>query len=244
MNPRRWSIAVLLSIAATVAAGCLIQPLPVPTDDTTGSGTSGDSGGGSGGGGTGGGGTTSGRTITLSDESTLAMNLTYHINSGPGKSLILRGGETEQVTAIPSCACFTVDNFTPQQSTQTEGFGLQTCTDGGVQFQNATGPFPGVTVTVSSGPPSERITFDIQNSTGISFSVYPYINGTVAQSQVLAPGNITQVTVDKCVRLRVLFRDPTNFYPDLAFVEFPATTSARYAVTDNAGQIQVQKQAS
>lgn len=244
MDSRRLCVVMLLLLGAGVAAGCLIMPLPPASDDTTGSGTGGTTGGGGSGSGGSGGGSTSGQTVTLSDESTLGMNLTYHIDSGPGKSLILRGGETAQVSDIPNCACFTVDNFTPQQSTQTEGFGMQMCTGGGVQFQNATGPFPGVTVTVSAGPPSERITFNIENDTGITFTAYPYINGAVSQSQVLRPGDIGQVTVDKCVRLRVLFRDQSNFYPDLAFVEFPATTPARYSITNNAGQLQVQKQAS
>lgn len=228
---------VLLPLAGLiVAGGCLIMPLP-PDDGGSSSGggnipnpnppsPSGDS------------------DFIFSNQSSRNLTLTYHIDSGPAQTAIVSAGQTVNVNDIPQCSCFTVDSFTPSGGTTSEGFSVETCSQAEADFTNATGPFPGVTTTLSGGgPTSGVVTFNIQNSSTKTLNIFPVVNGVTRASFLFAPGGSQTITVDRCQRLRVLAQSPTLSFADVAWVESPATTGAVYVYSDlNQSQVRVLKQ--
>jgi len=234
-NPLRNALAFTATLFALT--GCLIMPLPP------------DNGGSS----SGGGGNIpnpnppnpSGEAdFIFSNQSSRNLTLTYHIDSGAAQTAIVSAGQTQNVTDIPQCSCFTVDNFTPSGGTQTEGFSVEACSQAEADFTNATGPFPGVTTNLSGGGPSTGVvTFNIQNISTKTLKIFPIVNGVTRASFLFIPGSTQTITVDRCQRLRVLAQSPTLSFADVAFVESPATTGAIYVYSDlNQSQVQVQKQ--
>lgn len=182
--------------------------------------------------------------VTFSNGSSLGVQLTYHVNQGPAQTLILPAGATQGVEAVPNCACFTVDDFTPQRGTLTNGYSFQVCSPADVFMTNTSGPFVGVSTTISGGGPSTgTISLVLQNRTSNVYHIFPSINNIPSVQVNLAPNDQTQFTVSLCQRLQVIIRDPNNAFADLAFIESPALPpGAIYAITDVGGIVLVQKQ--
>lgn len=180
----------------------------------------------------------------FSNQSSRNLTLTYRIDSGSAQTAIVNAGQTVNVNDIPQCSCFTVDGFTPSGGTASEGFSVETCSQAEADFTNATGPFPGVTTTLSGGGPSTGVvSFNIQNTSTKVLNIFPIVNGVTRASFLFNPGGNQTITVDRCQRLRVLAQSPTLSFADVAWVESPATTGAVYVYSDlNQTQVRVLKQ--
>ncbi len=230
--PRLYHLAV--GFVLVLAGGCVVLQLPATDDNTSGSGGSivpppppNNPG-----------------TVSFSNGSSLGVQLTYHIDQGAPQTIILPAGNTDDVPSVPNCSCFTVDDFTPQRGTLTNGYSFQVCAPVQVSLSNSTGPFVGVNTTISGGGISTGvITFILQNRTTKSFLVFPSTNNVPSTQVTLTPNNQTSFTVSQCQRLQVIVRDEANVVADTSFIESPVLPpGATYAIVDLGTGVQIQKQ--
>src|SRR5262249_25499850 len=181
-------------------------------------------------------------SFLFSNQSSHNLQLSYQIDAGSSQTAVVNAGQSQTISNVPHCSCFTVNNITPTQ----EGFSVELCSSGEADIKNdPLNPFGGLTTTLSGGGPSSGVvTFTIQNLSTHALTIFPYVNGQVRSSFNFLPAASQSITVDRCQRLRVLARDPGNSFPDVVFVESPATTQAVYFYRDLGTQVQVLKQAS
>src|SRR5262245_33146177 len=170
----RPHVVLLVVLSALVLSGCLIMPLPPPTEDN------GSSGGG-------GGGTqipqppsnspSGPSSFLFSNQSSHNLQLSYQIDAGSSQTAVVNAGQSQTISNVPHCSCFTVNNITPTQ----EGFSVELCSSGEADIKNdPLNPFGGLTTTLSGGGPSSGVvTFTIQNLSTHALTIFPYVNGQV-----------------------------------------------------------------
>lgn len=236
-SSRRWIRSLRGCAALCLLAGCIIVPLP--PDDGSGD----NSGGGGGNAPQPGPNPTPGNSVQLLNQSTAALSLTYRIEGAASQGVFVSAGQTQTIANVPACKCFTVDNFTPSGGSETEGFSIEVCAPATATFSNAFGPFLAITTALSGGGASTGpVTFNLQNNSGRDLVIFPFVNGAARASFNFGPGAGTAITVDRCQRLRVLARSATNSFPDVSFVESPATTAGVYTYESFGNIVQVLKQ--
>src|SRR5262249_22598552 len=185
--------------------------------------------------------------VSFSNSSSLGVQLTFHENEGPPQTLILPAGGTADVNNVPNCACFTVDDFTPQRGTLTNGYSFEVCSPAEVTLANTSGPFVGVQTSISgAGPSTPFVTLKLENHTTNVFRLFPSINNVPSTQLTLGPTDQTTFTVNLCQRLQLLVRDPNNTIPDMGLVVSPSVPPGSiYAIVNlGGGNFAIQKQPS
>lgn len=238
---RILSVAVLFACCGGLAAGCLIFPLPPP-----------DGGGGTDGGGGGDGGNNpppepppaTTKTVTLSNQSTKGLSLSFRVGAGTLQTINLLSGQTFLVSNVDACACFTLDSFTPPGAPTVEGVSIEACENAQLTFADSLVQSGQITVSVSGGGISSgNVTINVQNTSSRALTVFPFFNGQQQASFSMLQNATQSITIKKCFRLRVLARDATNNAVQAEFVESPATAPVIWTCRDkSATQIEFIKQ--
>ncbi len=173
------------------------------------------------------------RRVTFSNQSPVNFILALRIDGGQTQMLAVPAGQNTLLENLAPCACLTVDEFTPPGASTVEGFALEVCDDAEAVYTASTGPFGGVTYTLTGGGnPTGSILFDLRNATSRDLTLFVFINARQDSTMPLPRGETFRLSVSRCRRLRVLARDASDAAVSAEFVESPAEIGKIYTCRD------------